>query len=69
MSGAVVFPNYRRWALAAGPKLRDLARSKALSAVDEILYVEVKDQRGPLVDTRVDETKQFTHEFLYGLRK
>jgi hypothetical protein len=37
--------------------------------VDKVLYVEVKDQKGPLVDTGVEQTKQFAREFIQTLKK
>ena len=58
-----------RWVLGAAPKLRDMAKARGLNAVDKILYVEVKDAKGPLVDTGVEQTKQFAHEFLQSIRK
>ena len=61
--------SYEKWALTAAPKLRDLAKSRGLNAVDLVLAVAVKDQKGPLVDDGVEKTKQFAHEFLQTLKK
>jgi flavodoxin len=61
--------SYEKWALRAGPKLRDKAKERGLNAVDKVLYVEVKDQKGPLVDNGIEQTKQFVHEFLQAIRK
>jgi len=61
--------SYEKWALRAAPKLRDLAKSRGLNAVDAVLAVGVKDQKGPLVDDGIEKTKQFAHEFLQTLKK
>ena len=58
-----------KWILNGALKLRDLAKGLGLSAVDNVLRVEVKDSKGPLVDDGLARTKQFTHEFLQGLKK
>ena len=58
-----------RWIFGAAPKLRDMAKARGLNVVDKVLYVEVKDQKGPLVDTGVEQTKQFAHEFIQTLNK
>jgi hypothetical protein len=65
----VVFWCAEKWALGAAPKLRDLAKARGLNAVDEVLYIEVKDQKGPLVDTGVEKTRQFAHEFMKRVKK
>ena len=61
--------SYEKWALRAAPKLRDMAKARGLGAVDSVLSVVVKEQRGPLVDDGLEKTKQFTHEFLQTLKK
>jgi menaquinone-dependent protoporphyrinogen IX oxidase len=61
--------NYEKWALRAAPKLRDMARARGLNTVDLVLSVGVKDQRGPLVDDGLENTKQFVHDFLQALKK
>lgn len=52
----------------AGRKLRDLARSRGLIAVEDCLWVEVKGMKGPLVETGVEKTKQFARDMLRSLR-
>jgi len=61
--------SYEKWALRAAPKLRDLAKARGLNAIDPVLAVGVKDQKGPLVDAGVEKTKQFAHDFLQALKK
>lgn len=61
--------SYEKWALRAGPKLRDKAKDRGLKAVDKVLYVEVKDQKGPLVDNGIEQTKQFVNEFLQAIKR
>lgn len=61
--------SYDKWALNGGRKLRDLVKAKGLSAVDSYLWVEVKGQQGPLIETGADKTKQFTREVLQALKK
>ncbi len=59
--------SYEKYDIGAGRKLRDLARSRGLNAVDDHLGAEVKGIRGPLVETAIDKTKQFTHDTLLSL--
>ena len=54
--------------LAAGRKLSDLARSMGLNALENRLWVEVKGNKGPLVESGVEKTKQFTCEMLLSLK-
>lgn len=61
--------SYDKWALAAGLKLRDLAKDRGLNVIDKVLYVEVKDAKGPLVDNGIEQTKAFAHDFLLALPK
>lgn len=53
-----------KYDIAAGRKLRDLARSEGFNAVENHLWVDVKGNKGPLVETGVEKTKQFTHDIL-----
>jgi len=57
-----------KYAIAAGRRLRDFARSEGLNAVENHLWVDVKGMKGPLVETGVEKTKQFTHDILLSLR-
>ena len=61
--------SYEKWALNAAPKLRDKAKDRGLNAVDKVLAVEVKDQKGPLADNGIEQTKQFAHEFLQAIKR
>ena len=61
--------SFDKWALNGGRKLRELAKAKGLSTIDNYLWVEVKDQKGPLVESGVEKTKQFTREVLQSLKK
>lgn len=54
----------QKWILGAAIKLRDMARARGLDAVDKVLYAEVKDTKGPLVDDAIEKTKLFAHEVL-----
>jgi flavorubredoxin len=51
-----------KWDIDAGRKLRDLAKSRGLSVVEKHLWVKVKGMKGPLVETGVEETGQFTRD-------
>jgi hypothetical protein len=53
--------------VAAGRKLRDLARAGGLNAVEEPLWVGVKGLKGPLVESGVEEARRFTHGVLVSL--
>jgi len=57
-----------KWDLAAGRKLSELARSVGLNAIENRLWVEVKGNKGPLVESGIEKTKQFTHEMLLSLK-
>jgi hypothetical protein len=59
---------YEKWALRAGPKLRDKAKDRGLNVLDEVLAVEVKDQKGPLADNGIEQTKRFAQEFLQAIK-
>jgi flavodoxin len=50
--------------IGAGRKLRDLARSRGLDAVEDHLWVGVEGMKGPLIETGVRETRRFTHGIL-----
>lgn len=53
--------------VGAGRKLRDLARSRGLNAVENHLWVAVEGMKGPLIETGIEETKRFTREILLPL--
>ena len=57
-----------KYDIAAGRKLRDEARSSGLNATESHLWVDVKGMKGPLVETGVERTKQFTHDILLFLK-
>jgi menaquinone-dependent protoporphyrinogen IX oxidase len=57
-----------KWDRSAGRRLRDLAKSIGLNAIENYLWVEVKGMKGPLVETGVGNTKQFAHEILLSLK-
>ena len=52
---------------AAGRKLRDLARSRGLLAVEQHLWAEVAGNKGPLTEEAIPKTKQFTRDVLESL--
>ena len=58
-----------KYDIAAGRRLRDFARSEGLNPVENHLWVDVKGMKGPLVDTAVEMTKQFTRDILLSLKK
>jgi len=60
--------NQDKWDWGAGRKLRDLAKSRGLNAVENHLWAEVKGLKGPLVETGVEKTKQFTRDILLSLK-
>jgi menaquinone-dependent protoporphyrinogen IX oxidase len=57
-----------KWDLAAGRKLSELAKSSGLKAVENRLWVEVKGNKGPLVETGTEKTRQFTRDMLLSLK-
>ena len=57
-----------KWDRSAGHKLRDLAKSRGLNAVENHLWVEVKGMKGPLVETGVENAKQFVRDILLSLK-
>jgi menaquinone-dependent protoporphyrinogen IX oxidase len=59
----------QKWAFDVAPKFKDKIKAHGLNALDTILFVEVKDVKGPLVDTGVEKAKQFAHEILQKIRK
>jgi menaquinone-dependent protoporphyrinogen IX oxidase len=61
--------SYDKWALNAGRKLRDLAKAKGLNALDSYLWVEVKTEKGPLIETGAEKSKQFAKDTLQSLKK
>jgi flavodoxin len=58
-----------KWDRSAGSKLRDLAMSRGLNAIENCLWIEVKGMKGPLVETGVENTKQFAHDILVSLKR
>jgi flavodoxin len=58
-----------KYDIAAGRNLRDLARSEGLNAVENHLWADVKGLKGPLVETGVEKTKQFVHDFISTFKK
>ena len=54
----------QKWGYNPGLKFRDKIKSRGLSAVEQVLYVEVKDLKGPLVDTGIEKARQFIRDFL-----
>ncbi len=59
----------QKWAFDVAPKFRDKIRARGLNAVDSVLFVEVKDVKGPLVDTGIEKAKRFTHDVLQSIKK
>jgi flavodoxin len=57
-----------KWDRSAGRRLRDLAKSSGLNAIENCLWVEVKGMKGPLVERGVENTKQFAHDILLSLK-
>ena len=53
-----------KYDIAAGRNLRDLARSEGFNAVESHLWVDVKGNKGPLIETGIETTKQFTRDIL-----
>jgi hypothetical protein len=53
-----------KYDIPAGRKLRDLALSEGLNAVENHLWADVKGIKGPLVETGIEKTKQFTQDVL-----
>ena len=49
--------------------VREDSNRGGLNAVDEVLYVDVKDQKGPLVDNGIEQTRQFAHEVLQAIKE
>jgi hypothetical protein len=58
-----------KYDIAAGRRLGDLARSEGMNVVEIHLWVDVKGMKGPLVETGVEKTKQFVHNFIATLKK
>jgi len=53
-----------KYDIAAGRKLGEVAKSLGLNAIDRHLWVDVKGNKGPLVENAIEETKQFTRDVL-----
>ncbi len=58
----------QKWVLAAAPELRDFARARGLNAMEEVLNVQVKDMKGPLIEGGLELAKEFTHKFVGNLK-
>ena len=64
--------SFDKWSLSGGRKLRDLAKARGLSALDNYLWVEVNQQDSKvatLVENGIEKTKQFTREIMAPLKK
>lgn len=59
----------QKWAFDVAPKFKDKMKARGLNAMDSVLFVEVKDVKGPLVDTGLEKARQFTHEVLRKIMK
>jgi multimeric flavodoxin WrbA len=57
-----------KYDLAAGRKLGELAKAEGLNALEDRLAVDVKGLKGPLVETGVEQSKQFTRDLLLSLK-
>jgi flavodoxin len=57
-----------KWDRGAGGKLRDLAKSRGLNAVENHLWVEVEGIKGSLVEMGVENAKQFVRDILLSLK-
>ena len=57
-----------KWDRSAGRRLRDLAKSRGLNAIENCLWVEVKGMKGPIVETGAQTAKQFAHDILLSLK-
>ena len=56
-----------KYDIAAGRKLRDLAKSEGLKTIEKYLWVDVQGIKGPLVETGIEKTKEFTKDILKNL--
>ena len=56
-----------KYDIAADRKLVELARSEGLQALETHLWVDVTGLKGPLVQTGIEQTKQFTRDILGAL--
>jgi flavodoxin len=61
--------SYEKWALRAGPRLRDKAKDRGFNVVDKVLAVEVTTEKGPLAEGGIEQTKQFAREVLLAIKK
>jgi flavodoxin len=64
--------SFDKWGLGGGRKLRDLAKSRGLNALDNFLWVEVEQpdtKTTKIVEGGIEKTKQFTREALLNLKK
>jgi menaquinone-dependent protoporphyrinogen IX oxidase len=48
----------------AGRKLADLAKSQGMSPIEDLLWVDVKGMKGPLVETGPEESRMFARRVL-----
>ena len=53
-----------KYDLAAGRKLAEMAKAEGLNALAERLAVDVVGMKGPLAETGLEQTKQFTRSIL-----
>ena len=59
----------QKWAFDVAPKFRDKIKARGLSALDAVLFVEVTDVKGPLVEAGLEKARQFTHEILSSVKR
>ena len=53
-----------KYDLMAGRKLAERAKAEGLNVLDDQLWVDVGGLKGPLVETGLEQTKQFTRKIL-----
>jgi flavodoxin len=64
--------SFDKWGLGGGRKLRDLAKSRGLNALEAFLWVGVYQpdtKTTKLVEGGIEKTKQFTRDALLTLKK
>ena len=59
----------QKWGYNPGLKFKELVKSRGFSAIEPVLYVEVKDLKGPLVDTGIERARRYVREFLKTLAR
>ncbi len=57
-----------KWDRGAGRKLSELAKSAGFEPVEKHLWVEVTGLKGPLVETAIESTREFTRDLLRSLK-